>query len=378
VESISQELSFALNTLYSLMTATLVVGMVTGFTLLEYGLAFHPTQILSKHLASYAVASLIYLGIGYDLMFSSPEGELLPSFKFLFSFMLSVHQTTTWSNGMESLNVAENAFFFFQMMGTLIAVYIVSSAMTDRLKLGGLLCLVAWMAGVIYPVQGYWNWGGGFLESRGFIDFAGAGTIHLTGATAVLSGMLLWRSENSATANCVSVPLATLGTLLVWGGWLGFNGGSQLVVASVEDANLIAAVWLNTHLAAVGGLISGGLVSHFLKAPNLLLRGVVAGLIAISAEPITPTPGYAVLVGMVGGGLVSLGIWASNKRDLGWHLVITHGLSGMWGLLVVALTNSSQASWWIQFMGLAVIFSWVFVTSFIFLLIVKLISPRTF
>lgn len=376
-----QELNYALNTLYLLIASSLVIWMMLGFTLLECGLSKTQSfnHILIKNFSLFAMASLVYLGMGYDVMFNSTEAGFLPSLEHVFDFMFNPHQTMAWSNGMESFNLSESAFFFFQGMCGMVCVFIISLAMTDRLGSGAFWVFSIVMLGLIYPVQGYWNWGGGFLEERKFVDFAGSGTVHLAGASAALAGLFLFKPRQINHAE--NIHFVVLGSMMLWIGGLGFNGGSQLLISTPEDAGWVALVVLNTHLSISGGLLGGLFVSRFLKGHielNQVVRGAIAGLIAITAGPVTPLPFYAVLIGVVGGTLTCLVIFVLEKLKAdssGWATVATHGVGGIWGLLAVPMTNLG-AGFVNQILGLVVIFCWVFTTSFVIWLIIKLILER--
>jgi len=241
------------------------------------------------------------------------------------------------------------------------------------------------MTGFIYPMQGYWKWGGGFLDAAGFSDFAGSGVVHLCGATAALAGVLLLGARKGKYGKNgevhpipgANLPMATLGTFILWLGWFGFNGGSELKISNVEEANAVAMVFVNTNAAAAGGVIAALVAAKLLfgKADlTMALNGALAGLVAITAEPLTPTPGIATLIGMVGGVLVVFSIVSMDKFRIDDPVgaISVHGVVGMWGLLAVPLTNS-EAAFGSQIYGLAVIFIWTFVASFIVWMILKMI-----
>jgi Amt family ammonium transporter len=262
---------------------------------------------------------------------------------------------------------------------------IVSGAVAERMKLWAFLLFAVVMTGVIYPIQGYWKWGGGFLDAAGFSDFAGSGVVHLCGATAALAGvLLLGPRKGKYTAdgriNAIpgaNLPLATLGTFILWLGWFGFNGGSELIVSNVAEANAVAAVFVNTNMAAAGGSIAALIVARLLfgKADlTMALNGALAGLVAITAEPLAPVPLTATLIGAVGGVIVVFAIVAFDKMKVDDPVgaISVHGVVGMWGLIAVPLTNS-DANFGSQLLGLGVIFAWTFVASLIVWLIIKAI-----
>jgi Amt family ammonium transporter len=262
---------------------------------------------------------------------------------------------------------------------------IVSGAVAERMKLFAFLVFAVIMTGFIYPIQGFWKWGGGFLNEAGFLDFAGSGVVHMTGATAALAGVLLLGARkgkygSNGQINAIpgaNLPLATLGMFVLWLGWFGFNGGSQLVVSNISDANAVAQIFVNTNAAAAGGLIAGLVVARILfgKADlTMALNGALAGLVAITAEPLTPSGLQATLIGAVGGVIVVFSVLALDKLKIDDPVgaISVHGVVGIWGLLAVCLTNS-DATLTAQLMGIVVIFLWVFISSLIVWSIIKLV-----
>jgi Amt family ammonium transporter len=272
------------------------------------------------------------------------------------------------------------ADFFFQVVFVATAMSIVSGAIAERMKLWSFLLFAVVMTGVIYPVQGYWKWGGGFLEQNGFVDFAGSGVVHLAGAMAALAGVLLLgaregkygkRPDGTVQVRAIpgsNMPLATLGTLILWMGWFGFNGGSMLQMNDVVSANSVALVFVNTNIAAGGGALAALILARlwFGKADlTMALNGVLAGLVAVTAQPLTPTPGLAAFIGIVGGLLVVVSIVFMDRRfqlDDPVGAISVHGVVGIWGLLAVILSDP-KASLGGQLMGIVAIGGWVFVTS---------------
>jgi Amt family ammonium transporter len=262
---------------------------------------------------------------------------------------------------------------------------IVSGAVAERMKLWAFFLFCAILTGFIYPVQGFWKWGGGFLDQLGFLDFAGSGVVHLCGGAAALAGVLLLGPRKgkygpggqiNAIPGC-NLPLAALGTLILWLGWFGFNGGSELIVSNVGEANSVALVFVNTNTAAAGGLIAALLLARlwFGKADlTMALNGALAGLVAITAEPLTPEPLQATLIGAVGGLIVVGAIVLIDKIRIDDPVgaISVHGVVGMWGLLAVCFTNP-EATFKAQLIGLVTIFAWVFVTSLIVWYVIKLV-----
>jgi Amt family ammonium transporter len=298
-------------------------------------------------------------------------------------------------------------FFFQVVVFVATAMSIVSGAVAERMKLWAFLLFAVVMTGVIYPLQGYWKWGGGFLDAAGFSDFAGSGVVHLCGASAALAGVILLGARKGkytadGRTNAIpgaNLPLATLGTFILWLGWFGFNGGSELVISNIDEANAVAAVFVNTNAAAAGGVVAALLTARALfgKADlTMALNGALAGLVAITAEPLMPTPLWATVVGAIGGVLVvfSIVIMDKVKIDDPVGAISVHGVVGMWGLIAVifsqdyaALTESKIAdgilqagqSWTAtdqlgsQLLGLGVILAWTFIASFIVWMIIKVV-----
>lgn len=254
---------------------------------------------------------------------------------------------------------------------------VVSGALTERMKLWAFLVFAVVMIGVIYPLQGYWKWGGGFLDAAGFNDFSGSGVVHLCGASAALAAVILLSARKGkytadGRVNAIpgaNMPLATLGTFILWIGWFGFNGGLELVLSNIEEANAVAAVFVNTNAAAAGGVVTALLTARALfgKADlTMTLNGTLAGLVAITAEPLTPTHLWATLVGAIGGILVVFSIIAMDKLKIDDPVgaISVHGVVGMWGLIAVPFSNT-EANFGAQLLGLWVIFAWTFIASFL-------------
>ena len=374
------ELSYALDTLYFLVMGALVMWMAAGFTMLEAGLvrAKNTAEILTKNVGLYSIACIMYMLCGYTIMYPGEvEGAIFGSIPTFGSGLLSGNDNVaadviasggeTYYSGLSD--------FFFQVVFVATAMSIVSGAVAERMKLWSFFMFAVVLTGFIYPVQGFWKWGGGWLDQLGFQDFAGSGVVHLCGAAAAFAGVLLLgarkgkygsRGEIFAIPGC-NLPLATLGTLILWLGWFGFNGGSELKMSDVSEANAVALVFVNTNMAAAGGLVFALLLSQFWfgKADlTMALNGALAGLVAITAEPLAPTPLGATLIGAVGGLLVVGSIVSLDKLKIDDPVgaISVHGIVGMWGLLAVPIYND-EASLGIQIIGLAAIFFWVFLTS---------------
>lgn len=368
------QLSYALDTFYFLICGAFVMWMAAGFAMLEAGLvrSKNTTEILTKNVALYAVACTMYMICGYSIMY--PE---------LGSSLLSGITADGVAGAEEPATYAPSADFFFQVVFVATAMSIVSGAVAERMKLWAFLAFAVVMTGFIYPMEGNWTWGGEAvfgmytLGDLGFSDFAGSGIVHMAGAAAALSGVILLgarQGKYSADGKPQAIPganlpLATLGTFILWMGWFGFNGGSVLATATVENANAVAVVFMNTNAAAAGGLIAALLVARVLfgKADlTMALNGALAGLVAITAEPSTPTAIQATLFGAAGGVLVVFSILTLDKLKIDDPVgaISVHGVVGLLGLLLVPLTNDGS-SFSGQLIGAATIFVWVFGTSFI-------------
>jgi len=391
VESPEIQLAYALDTFYFLITGALVMWMAAGFAMLEAGLvrAKNTAEILTKNIALYSIACIMYMLIGYGIMYPAGGNGIIPQIDWSNMFMFT---SAAKDNSLEAVLASDGetyyaglADFFFQVVFVATAMSIVSGAVAERMKLWAFLLFAVFMTGFIYPVQGYWKWGGGWLDGIGFNDFAGSGIVHLCGASAALAGVLLLGARKGkygkdGSINAIpgaNLPLATLGTFILWLGWFGFNGGSQLVVSNISDANAVAGVFVNTNMAAAGGMVLGLITARLLfgKADlTMALNGALAGLVAITAEPLTPTPLAATLIGGVGGVIVVFAIVTIDKLrvDDPVGAISVHGVVGMWGLMAVPITNT-DASFAAQAIGLGSILGWVFITSFIVWLLIKLI-----
>jgi Amt family ammonium transporter len=275
--------------------------------------------------------------------------------------------------------------FFFQMVFVATAMSIVSGAVAERMKLWAFMVFAVVMTGFIYPLQGYWKWGGGFLDTMGFQDFAGSGVVHLCGAAAALAGVLLLGARKGKygpngevrAIPGANLPMATLGTFILWLGWFGFNGGSELILSNVGEANAVAAVFVNTNMAAAGGVVAGIITARILfgKADlTMALNGALAGLVAITAEPLAPTPIGATLIGAVGGVLVVFSIITMDKLKIDDPVgaISVHGVVGIFGLLAVPIYNA-DATIITQATGMGVIFAWSFGASLVTWGIIKMV-----
>ena len=381
------ELSYALDTFYFLVSGVLVMWMAAGFAMLEAGMvrAKNTAEILTKNISLFAVACIMYMLYGYSIMYPGDAavnawwpgiGSILGNTDNSAADVLASGGDTYYS-GMSD--------FFFQVVFVATAMSIVSGAVAERMKLWSFLVFAVVMTGFIYPMQGYWKWGGGGLDALGFLDFAGSGVVHLCGATAALAGVLLLGARKgkyrpmariSPIPGC-NMPLATLGTFILWMGWFGFNGGSELKVSDVAEANAVAMVFVNTNMAAAGGVIAAMIVARILFGKTdltMALNGALAGLVAITAEPLTPAPLLATGIGAVGGIIVVFSILGLDrlKIDDPVGAISVHGVVGMWGLIAVTLSNP-DATLVAQLTGLGVILAWTFIASLVVWGIIKVV-----
>ncbi|MCQ4263014.1 ammonium transporter [Stutzerimonas stutzeri] len=374
---------YGLDTFYFVICGALVMWMAAGFAMLEAGLvrAKNTAEILTKNIVLYALASIMYLLVGYYIMYSSPEGGIFPSLGFLIGDEHAADLVA--AGGEDAPYYSARADFFFQIVFAATCMSVVSGAVAERMKLWAFIAFAVVMTGFIYPVQGFWKWGGGFLDAAGFLDFAGSGIVHMAGAAAALAGVLLLGARKgkygpNGQINAIpgaNMPMATLGAFILWMGWFGFNGGSQLKMSTIEDANAVAQVFVNTNMGAAGGLIAALITARLLFGKSdltMVLNGALAGLVAITAEPLTPSALQATLIGGVGGVLVVFSILGLDKLKLDDPVgaISVHGVAGMWGLLAVPLTNA-DATFGAQLLGLVSIFLWVFIASLIVWGIIK-------
>ena len=388
MENTILELQYAMDTFYFLVTGALVMWMAAGFAMLESGLvrAKNTTEILTKNIVLYAVACTMYLICGYELMYGGGwflTGLALDGAESADTLTEAVYAEFKGEGANAYSNAAD---FFFQVVFVATAMSIVSGAVAERMKLWAFLLFAVVMTGFIYPMEGRWTWGKQEvfgLYALSFSDFAGSGIVHLAGASAALAGVLVLgprRGKYGANGaiNAIpgaNLPLATLGTFILWMGWFGFNGGSVLSLDSISAANQVAMVFVNTNAAACGGLIAALSLARILfgKADlTMALNGALAGLVAITAEPSHPVPALATLIGAVGGLLVVTSVLVLDKLRIDDPVgaVSVHGVGGLWGIFAVLLTNG-QATFWGQLQGALTIFGWVFTLSLITWLAIK-------
>jgi len=385
------ELQYALDTFYFLVSGALVMWMAAGFSMLEAGLvrSKNTAEILTKNVALFAISCIMYMVCGYAIMYGG--GYMLDGIaggETLVADALAASR----ENGFGGDSVYSDASdFFFQVVFVATAMSIVSGAVAERMKLWSFLLFSVVMTGFIYPMEGAWTWNGDDvfglynLGDLGFSDFAGSGIVHMAGAAAALAGVLLLGARKGKYGEDGSVhpipganlPMATLGTFILWMGWFGFNGGSVLKLGDIASANSVAMVFLNTNAAAAGGAIAALIMARILfgKADlTMLLNGALAGLVVITAGPDTPSPLAATLLGAAGGVLVVFSIVFLDKLKIDDPVgaISVHGACGFLGLMVVPLTNES-VSFSGQLIGAATIFGWVFATSFAVWFVLKMV-----
>lgn len=337
-------------------------------------------EIATKNIALYSIASIMYMLIGYNIMYGDGLSSVIPSLGFLITGDNAVGDVLG-SDG--DIYYSDRADFFFQVVFVATAMSIVSGAVAERMKLWAFLAFAVVLTGFIYPIQGFWSWGEGFLDQIGYLDYAGSGIVHFTGAAAALAGVLLLGARKGkygkdGQINAIpgsNMPLATLGVLILWLGWFGFNGGSELKVSDIESANAVAAVFANTNLAAAGGVIAALITTRlvFGKADlTMALNGAVAGLVSITAEPLMPSPFLAMIIGAIGGVIVVFSIVALDKLKIDDPVgaISAHGTAGIWGVMAVLLSNP-DATFFGQIAGLLAIFAFVFTASLIVWAILK-------
>lgn len=376
------ELKYALNTLYLLFSGILIMWMAAGFSMLEAGLvrSKNTAEILTKNVLLYAIASVTYLLVGYKLMY--PEGEGLSAWLPPLGFGV---KSPTALGDLDSAapGYASGADFFFQVVFVATSMSIVSGAVAERMKLMAFLCFAVVFTAFIYPIQGYWKWGGGILEQLDFFDYAGSGVVHMSGACAALVGVLLLGARKGkytegGQAKAIpgsNLPLAALGTLILWMGWFGFNGGSELAIANWSAANNVSAVLINTNTAAAGGILTSFIVALvlFRKADlTMVLNGALAGLVVITADPLSPSPLLSLIYGAAGGLTVVFSILVLDKMKIDDPVgaISVHGVCGILGLLVVPIANA-DATIVAQLSGIGLIALMVSVLSLLVWLVIK-------
>ena len=383
-----EEIKFAVDTFYAVMAGALVMWMAAGFTMLEAGMIKkkNAAEIVTKNLGLYSIACIMFLVCGFALMY--PGGALLDGV--IPSIGTSLGLSTSMDNadigipyGME---YSQQADFFFQVVFVATAMSIVSGAVAGRMKILPFFLFAIVLTGFIYPIQGYWNWGGGFLsDSVGYSDYAGSGTVHLCGAAAALAvvhvlGPRKGKYNSDGSSNVIAgsnIPMAALGVWILWLGWFGFNGGSELVVSNESAAINVSQVFLNTNIAAAGGVVASLMISQLVKGKmdiTMAMNGAIAGLVAITAAPSAPSAGAALLIGAVGGIIVYFSITGLDKRGIDDPVgaISAHGVVGIWGVMAVCFTGGSLFA---QAAGVLAIAGFTYLASLITILVINSFMP---
>ena len=380
-----EEIKFALDTFYAVMAGALVMWMAAGFTMLEAGLVQKKdvSEIVTKNLGLYSIACIMYLVCGFVLMYPSESALSWLGVEFLDGYLPAIGSSVTLSTGLPNEDIgipygmeySQQADFFFQVVFVATAMSIVSGAVAGRMKLLPFYLFAVILTGFIYPIQGYWNWGEGFLNQMGYSDYAGSGTVHLCGAAAALAVVMILGPRKGkygydGSVNPMpgsNIPLAALGAWILWLGWFGFNGGSELAVASEGSAIAVSQVFLNTNMAAAGGVVAALLMSLIATGKmdvTMAINGAIAGLVAITADPLSPSGGVAVFVGAIGGIIVYFSILTLEKSGIDDPVgaISAHGVVGIFGVLAVSFTGG--ASFVTQLIGVIAIAGFTFVVSY--------------
>ena len=383
-----EEIKFALDTFYAVMAGALVMWMAAGFTMLEAGMIKkkNAAEIVTKNLGLYSIACIMYLVCGFALMY--------PGGAFIDGIIPSIGTSLGLSTSMDNADIgipygmeySQQADFFFQVVFVATAMSIVSGAVAGRMKILPFFLFAIVLTGFIYPIQGYWNWGEGFLNSSlGYSDYAGSGTVHLCGAAAALAvvhvlGPRKGKYNSDGSSNVIAgsnIPMAALGVWILWLGWFGFNGGSELVVSNESAAINVSQVFLNTNIAAAGGVVASLMISQLVKGKmdiTMAMNGAIAGLVAITAAPSAPSAGAALLIGAVGGIIVYFSITALDKRGIDDPVgaISAHGVVGIWGVMAVCFTGGSLFA---QAAGVLAIAGFTYVASLITILVINSFMP---
>ena len=378
-----EEIKFALDTFYAVMAGALVMWMAAGFTMLEAGMiqSKNASAIVTKNLGLYSIACIMYLMCGFILMY--PGGALIEGV--IPSIGTSLGLSTSMDNAdigiPYGMDYSQQADFFFQVVFVATAMSIVSGAVAGRMKIVPFFLFAVVLTGFIYPIQGYWNWGEGFLYQMGYSDYAGSGTVHLCGAAAALAvvnvlGPRKGKYNSDGSSNVIpgsNIPMAALGVWILWLGWFGFNGGSELVVSNEAAAIAVSQVFLNTNIAAAGGVVATLITSQLVTKKmdiTMAMNGAIAGLVAITAAPSAPTAGAALMIGAVGGIIVYFSLIILDRRfgiDDPVGAISAHGVVGIWGVMAVVFTGGSLVS---QFVGVVAIAGFTYVMSLLTILFI--------
>jgi Amt family ammonium transporter len=379
-----EEIKFALDTFYAVMAGALVMWMAAGFTMLEAGMiqSKNASAIVTKNLGLYSIACIMYLMCGFILMYPGDA-------TFIEGVIPSIGTSLGLSTSMDNADIgipygmdySQQADFFFQVVFVATAMSIVSGAVAGRMKIVPFFLFAVVLTGFIYPIQGYWNWGEGFLYQMGYSDYAGSGTVHLCGAAAALAvvnvlGPRKGKYNSDGSSNVIpgsNIPMAALGVWILWLGWFGFNGGSELVVSNEAAAIAVSQVFLNTNIAAAGGVVATLITSQIVTKKmdiTMAMNGAIAGLVAITAAPSAPTAGAALMIGAVGGIIVYFSLIILDRRfgiDDPVGAISAHGVVGIWGVMAVVFTGGSLVH---QFVGVVAIAGFTYVMSLLTILFI--------
>jgi Amt family ammonium transporter len=370
------EVAYIFNTFSFLVCAFLVMWMAAGFCMLESGLVTTKSvsTIAAKNIGKFAIVSVMFYLVGYNLGYGNADNPYFGSFKI-------------WSdNSSLETGYSDYSDWLFQTLFVCATCSIVSGAVAERIKIWPFFIFSAILGGFIYPIQMSWEWGGGWLDSLGFADFAGSTLVHACGGAAALAGVMILgprlgrftddgSPQNMAPFAASSIPLVTLGTFILWMGWYGFNGGSQLALGSFEDSTAMSRIFMNTQLAACGGCIAGAVITRILGGKTdiiMMLNGALAGLVSITAEPLMPSPMLSIVIGAIGGVIMYFGTNFLEKMKLDDVVgaIPVHMFAGIFGTLIVPISNP-DTSFGIQLLGVGSVCVFVFVISYICFSIIK-------
>ena len=378
---------YILNSVLFLMAGFLVMFMAAGFCMLEAGLvrAKNTTMQLTKNMALFSIAAIGYYLIGYNLMYPLGTWSVEGVLSGLFPAIAVMEAVGVAPDAVDDLSYATTASdYFFQLMFCAATASIVSGTLAERIKLWPFLLFTLILTAFIYPLQASWKWGGGFLDEMGFLDFAGSTVVHSVGGWAALAGAFVlgartgkYKDGRVVPMPGANLPLATLGTFILWLGWFGFNGGSQLAMGTVSDVADVSRIFANTNAAAAGGSLVALVLTQIMyrKADlTMVLNGALAGLVSITAEPLTPSLGVATLIGGVGGVIVVIAVPLLDKFKIDDVVgaIPVHLIAGIWGTLAVPLTNS-DASFGTQISGIVVVGVFTFVVSWLVWTVINMV-----
>tara|TARA_Y100001970_G_scaffold166381_1_gene203515 strand:+ start:358 stop:1650 length:1293 start_codon:yes stop_codon:yes gene_type:complete len=374
--TMSAEGQYIFNSLAFYIGGVLVAFMAAGFCMLECGLVTNKSvsTIAAKNVGKFAICSIVFFLVGYNLAYGIPEGGYIGKF-------------LIWSEGSKlATGYSDSSDWFFQTMFVCATVSIVSGAVAERIKIWPFFVFAVLMSGIIYPISMGWQWGGGWLSAAGFSDFAGSTLVHACGGAAALAGIIVLGARTGRFSGsgakmimvpfaASSIPLTTLGTFLLWFGWFGFNGFSQLAMGTFDDVTAISKIAVNTHLAGAAGTVTGAVLSRLLGGKTdviMMLNGALSGLVAITAEPLAPTPGLAIVIGSIGAVIMYFG--TKMLENLGLDDVVgaipVHMFAGIFGTLVVPLSNK-QTAFSTQFLGTLSVCVFSFFLSYLIFKIMK-------